>query len=60
VELTRAGPSSLVVNKVDRLILELRLPPSDAYFKLKQTIEEVNTVISSVLSTFSRTSTLAD
>jgi translation elongation factor EF-G len=38
----------LVVNKVDRLILELRLPPQDAYFKLKQTIEEVNTVISSV------------
>lgn len=36
----------LVVNKVDRLILELRLPPQDAYFKLKQTIEEVNTCIS--------------
>lgn len=39
-------PIVLVVNKVDRLILELRLPPGDAYFKLKQTIEEVNTVIS--------------
>ncbi|CAJ0858818.1 14633_t:CDS:10 [Entrophospora sp. SA101] len=37
---------TLVVNKVDRLILELRLPPNDAYFKLKHTIEEVNTVIS--------------
>ena len=37
---------TLVVNKVDRLILELRLPPGDAYFKLRQTIEEVNTVIS--------------
>ncbi|MBW0462556.1 hypothetical protein O181_002271 [Austropuccinia psidii MF-1] len=37
----------LVINKVDRLILELRLPPSDAYYKLKHTIEEVNTVISS-------------
>lgn len=37
---------SVVVNKVDRLILELRLPPGDAYIKLKQTIEEVNTVIS--------------
>ena len=39
-------PITLVVNKVDRLILELRLPPGDAYFKLRQTIEEVNTVIS--------------
>ncbi|GAA5980527.1 hypothetical protein JCM5350_004335 [Sporobolomyces pararoseus] len=39
---------TLVVNKVDRLILELRLPPGDAYFKLRQTIEEVNTVISEI------------
>lgn len=39
-------PDRLVLNKVDRLILELRLPPGDAYFKLRQTIEEVNTVIS--------------
>ncbi|GAA5871498.1 hypothetical protein JCM1840_002911 [Sporobolomyces johnsonii] len=45
--LVKSGiPITLVVNKVDRLILELRLPPGDAYFKLKQTIEEVNTVIS--------------
>jgi len=35
----------LVVNKVDRLILELKIPPNDAYFKLKHTIEEVNTMI---------------
>jgi U5 small nuclear ribonucleoprotein component len=27
-------PLSLVVNKMDRLILELKLPPTDAYFKL--------------------------
>ncbi|KAJ2439416.1 hypothetical protein GGF42_007959, partial [Coemansia sp. RSA 2424] len=33
---------TLVVNKVDRLILELKLPPADAYYKLKLTIEEVN------------------
>ncbi|RYO82462.1 hypothetical protein DL763_008226 [Monosporascus cannonballus] len=38
-------PMTLIVNKVDRLILELRLPPSDAYFKLKHVIEEVNTII---------------
>ncbi|KAI9695648.1 MAG: hypothetical protein M1820_008495 [Bogoriella megaspora] len=38
-------PLTLVVNKVDRLILELKLPPADAYFKLKHVVEEVNTVI---------------
>ncbi|KAI5927268.1 P-loop containing nucleoside triphosphate hydrolase protein [Camillea tinctor] len=38
-------PMTLIINKMDRLILELRLPPSDAYFKLKHVIEEVNTVI---------------
>ncbi|KAJ2685567.1 hypothetical protein IWW39_004193 [Coemansia spiralis] len=36
---------TLVVNKVDRLVLELKLPPADAYYKLKLTIEEVNAVI---------------
>jgi U5 small nuclear ribonucleoprotein component len=36
---------TLVVNKVDRLIIELKLPPNDAYFKLRHVIEEVNTVI---------------
>ncbi|KAI1491769.1 P-loop containing nucleoside triphosphate hydrolase protein [Biscogniauxia mediterranea] len=38
-------PMTLIINKMDRLILELRLPPSDAYFKLKHVIEEVNTII---------------
>ncbi|KAI2626399.1 P-loop containing nucleoside triphosphate hydrolase protein [Xylaria nigripes] len=38
-------PITLIINKVDRLILELRLPPSDAYFKLKHVVEEVNTII---------------
>ncbi|KAJ2795400.1 hypothetical protein H4R21_005126, partial [Coemansia helicoidea] len=36
---------TLVVNKVDRLIVELKLPPADAYYKLKLTIEEVNGAI---------------
>lgn len=36
---------TLVINKMDRLILELKLPPNDAYFKIRHTIEEVNTVI---------------
>jgi U5 small nuclear ribonucleoprotein component len=41
-------PFVLVVNKIDRLILELKLPPQDAYFKLKHTIEEVNNVLSKI------------
>lgn len=42
-------PLTLVVNKMDRLILELKLPPNDAYFKLKHVVEEVNTVIENTL-----------
>ena len=42
-------PMTLVVNKMDRLILELKLPPSDAYFKLKHVIEQVNTIIENTL-----------
>ncbi|KAF2729117.1 P-loop containing nucleoside triphosphate hydrolase protein [Polyplosphaeria fusca] len=42
-------PLTLVVNKIDRLILELKLPPNDAYFKIKHVIEEVNTVIENTL-----------
>ncbi|RKP12914.1 P-loop containing nucleoside triphosphate hydrolase protein [Piptocephalis cylindrospora] len=38
-------PIILVVNKVERLILELKLPPTDAYFKLRHVIEEVNSTI---------------
>ncbi|KAJ9113090.1 hypothetical protein QFC20_001977 [Naganishia adeliensis] len=41
-------PMVLVINKMDRLILELRLPPSEAFFKIKHTIEEVNSVIASI------------
>jgi U5 small nuclear ribonucleoprotein component len=41
-------PLVLVVNKMDRLILELRLPPSEAFFKVKHTIEEVNSFIASI------------
>ena len=38
-------PIVLCVNQIDRLILELKLPPQDAYFKIRATIEEVNNVI---------------
>ncbi|WPH02558.1 pre-mrna-splicing factor cwf10 [Acrodontium crateriforme] len=42
-------PLVLMVNKMDRLVLELKLPPADAYFKLKHVIEEVNTHIENVI-----------
>jgi len=42
-------PLVLLINKMDRLILELKLPPTDAYFKLKHVVEEVNTVIENTI-----------
>ena len=33
------------ISKIDRLIVELKLPPADAYHKLRHTIEEINAVI---------------
>jgi|JI61114C2RNA_FD_contig_41_1380384_length_2906_multi_4_in_0_out_0_5 U5 small nuclear ribonucleoprotein component len=33
------------VSKMDRLVVELKLPPEDAYLKLKHTLEEINTHI---------------
>ncbi|RMD41576.1 hypothetical protein DV735_g3544, partial [Chaetothyriales sp. CBS 134920] len=42
-------PLVLVINKMDRLILELKLPPVDAYFKLKHVVEEVNTIIENTI-----------
>lgn len=36
---------TLCINKIDRLILELKLPPQDAFFKLKHIIDEVNGLI---------------
>jgi len=32
-------PIICVLNKLDRLVLELKLPPADAYFKIKHTID---------------------
>lgn len=36
---------TVCINKIDRLILELKLPPQDAYFKLKHIIEEINSLL---------------
>ncbi|KAA0196566.1 hypothetical protein FBUS_08820 [Fasciolopsis buskii] len=44
-------PVTLCINKIDRLILELKLPPADAYYKIKHIVDEVN----SILLTFSET-----
>ncbi|XP_074272763.1 110 kDa U5 small nuclear ribonucleoprotein component CLO-like [Silene latifolia] len=41
-------PIVVVINKVDRLITELKLPPKDAYHKLRHTIEIINNHISAV------------
>ena len=38
-------PICLLISKVDRLITELKVPPTDAYFKLRHTIDEVNSLI---------------
>lgn len=35
----------LVLNKLDKLVLELKLPPTDAYFKIKHTLDEINIVV---------------
>jgi U5 small nuclear ribonucleoprotein component len=40
-----AMPITLVINKMDRLILELKLPPNDAYYKIRHTIDEVNALL---------------
>lgn len=33
---------TVCINKIDRLILELKLPPNDAYYKLRHIVEEIN------------------
>ncbi|AOW00945.1 P-loop containing nucleoside triphosphate hydrolase protein [Yarrowia lipolytica] len=38
---------TLCINKLDRLILDLRLPPADAYYKIANVIDEINIFIAS-------------
>ncbi|KAH3767175.1 110 kDa U5 small nuclear ribonucleoprotein component CLO [Pelomyxa schiedti] len=40
-------PIVVVINKLDRIILELKLPPADAYHKLRHTIDEINQLVES-------------
>eukprot|EP00096_Caligus_rogercresseyi_P007196 TRINITY_DN2497_c0_g1_i1.p1 TRINITY_DN2497_c0_g1~~TRINITY_DN2497_c0_g1_i1.p1 ORF type:complete len:1000 (-),score=294.47 TRINITY_DN2497_c0_g1_i1:401-3334(-) len=37
---------TICINKIDRLILELKLPPQDAYYKLRHIVEEINGLLS--------------
>lgn len=39
---------TLCINKIDRLIFELKLPPIDAYYKLRHLIDEINALIQCV------------
>lgn len=39
-------PITIVLNKIDRLILELRLPVADFYYKIKYILDDINTFIS--------------
>ena len=38
---------TLCINKIDRLMMELKLPPADAYFKLRHIVDEFNSIIRS-------------
>lgn len=47
-------PFTLIINKMDRLVLELKLPPADAYFKLRHTVEEINAFVSGLTPEWER------
>ncbi|KAI2809549.1 U5 small nuclear ribonucleoprotein component [Blomia tropicalis] len=36
---------AVCINKIDRLMLELKLPPQDAYYKIRQILDEINGII---------------
>lgn len=40
-------PMAFILNKIDRLILELRLPPQDSYFKIRSVVDEINDFVES-------------
>lgn len=47
-------PVVLVLTKVDRLIVDLKLPPLDAYRKLRTVVDSVNNIIASCGTTYDR------
>ena len=36
---------TVCINKIDRLMLELKLPPNDAFYKIRHVIDEINSLI---------------
>ncbi|RWS13955.1 116 kDa U5 small nuclear ribonucleoprotein component-like protein [Dinothrombium tinctorium] len=36
---------TVCINKIDRLIMELKLPPQDAYYKLRHILDELNSLV---------------
>jgi U5 small nuclear ribonucleoprotein component len=43
--ITEGLPLILIINKIDRLVLELKLPPEDMYHKLRNVIDSVNAFV---------------
>jgi 116 kDa U5 small nuclear ribonucleoprotein component len=41
-------PIVVVISKMDRMLVELKLPPRDAYFKLQHLLDEVNELVGRV------------
>ena len=37
-------PIVLVMNKIDRFVLELKLPPQDCYYKIRHTLDRLNAI----------------
>jgi len=46
--ITEGLPITLVISKIDRLIVEVKLPPRDTYFKLLHLVESMNILIQEV------------
>lgn len=44
-------PVTFCINKIDRLFLELKLPPADAYAKLRFTLDQLNQLMQYVFVT---------
>jgi U5 small nuclear ribonucleoprotein component len=36
---------TICINKIDRLMLEMKIPPADAYAKLKFILDQINTLV---------------
>ncbi|KAI3390002.1 hypothetical protein SNEBB_007591 [Seison nebaliae] len=57
---TNRLPIVLCINKIDRLVIELKLPPNDAYIKIRHIIDEVNENIQKYSTDYPILSPLAD